>query len=80
MAKLPGGPAGLAVRRVNAETVKAFLRALEDRFNDPSSGPGKAYLRLLVDEIKLDGNKLVFPRKPSARSRRHWLPPEKKAG
>ena len=49
----------LAVRRVNAETVKAFCAALKDRFNDPASGLGKAYLRLLVDEIKLDGNELV---------------------
>jgi site-specific DNA recombinase len=47
------------VRRVNADTVKAFCAALKDRFNDPASGLGKAYLRLLVDEIKLDGNEPV---------------------
>ena len=58
MAKLRDRQA-LAVRRVNAETVKAFCAALKDRFNDPASGLGKAYLRLLVDEIKLDGNELV---------------------
>ena len=58
MAKLRDRQA-LAVRRVNAETVKAFCAALKDRFNDPTSGLGKAYLRLLVDEIKLDGNELV---------------------
>ena len=44
---------------LDAETVKAFCAALKDRFNDPTSGLGKAYLRLLVDEIKLDGNELV---------------------
>jgi hypothetical protein len=26
---------------------------------DPSSGLGKAYLRLLVDEIRLDGDELI---------------------
>ena len=46
-------------RHVNADTVKAFCTALKERFNDPSSGLGKAYLRLLVDEIRLDGNALV---------------------
>ena len=58
MAKLKDRQA-LAVRRVKADTAKAFFAALKDRFNDPASGLGKAYLRLLVDEIKLDGNELV---------------------
>jgi len=49
----------LALRRVNAETVNAFCSALKERFSDPTSGLGKAYLRLLVDEIRLDGNELV---------------------
>ena len=47
------------MRRVNADTVKAFCAAPKERFTDPASGLGKAYLRLLVDEIKLDGNELV---------------------
>ncbi len=47
------------MRRVNADTVKAFCAALRERFNDPASGLGKAYLRLLIDEIKLYGNELV---------------------
>jgi hypothetical protein len=58
MAKLKDRQA-LAVRRVNAETIKAFCAALKERFADPASGLGKAYLRLLVDEIRLDGNVLV---------------------
>jgi len=58
MAKLKDRHA-IAVRRVNPETVKAFCAALKERFNDPTSGLGKAYLRLLVDEIRLDGNELV---------------------
>ena len=49
----------VAVRRVNADTMKAFCAALKERFTDPASGLGKAYLGLLVDEIKLDGNELV---------------------
>lgn len=49
----------LAVRHVNADTVKAFCAALKERFNDPASGLGKAYLRLLVDDITLHGNELV---------------------
>ena len=58
MAKLKDRQA-LAVRRVNADTVKTFCAALKERFTDPTSGLGKAYLRLLVDDIKLDGNELV---------------------
>jgi len=49
----------LAVRRVNADTVQGFGAALKERFADPTSGLGKAYPRLLVDEIRLDGNELV---------------------
>jgi site-specific DNA recombinase len=52
----------LAVRRVNADTVKTFCSALKERFADPTSGLGKAYLRLLVDEIKPSGNELVVRR------------------
>jgi site-specific DNA recombinase len=58
MAKLKDRNA-LAVRRVNADTVNAFCTALKERFTDCTSGLGKAYLRLLVDEIKLDGNELI---------------------
>jgi site-specific DNA recombinase len=47
------------MRCVNADTVKTFCVALKERFNDPASGLGKAYLRLLVDEIKLDGDQLI---------------------
>ncbi len=58
MAKLKDRQA-LAMRRVNGDTVKTFCVALKERFNDPASGLGKAYLRLLVDEIKLDRNELI---------------------
>ncbi len=46
--------------RVNSDTVKAFCTVLRERFDDPGSGLGKAYLRLLVEEIKLDGNELII--------------------
>jgi hypothetical protein len=58
MAKLKCRQA-LAVQRVNHETVAAFCTALKERSADPTSGPGKAYLRLRVDEIRLVGNELV---------------------
>ena len=44
----------------NSDTVNAFCVALKERFNDPTSGLGKAYLRLLVDEIKLGGDELII--------------------
>ena len=61
MAKLKDRQA-LAVHRVNTDTVKAFCSALKQRFNDATSGLGKAYLRLLLDEIKLQGDELVVQR------------------
>ena len=38
--------------------VKKFTHALRSRFLDTASGFGKAYLNLLVDEIRLDGDEL----------------------
>ena len=38
--------------------VQKFARTLRTRLLDTASGFGKAYLNLLVDEIRLDGNKL----------------------
>ena len=40
--------------------MQAFCAALKERFGDATSGLGKAYLRLLVDEIRLAGNELVI--------------------
>ncbi len=60
MAKLKDRQA-LAVRRVNADTVQAFCTALKERFTDPTSGLGKAYLRLLVDDIRFDGSDWSSP-------------------
>ncbi|MBI4192946.1 MAG: recombinase zinc beta ribbon domain-containing protein [Betaproteobacteria bacterium] len=38
--------------------VQKFTRGLRSRLLDTASGFGKAYINLLVDEIRLDGNKL----------------------
>lgn len=38
--------------------IAKFTRALRVRLLDTASGFGKAYLNLLVDEIRLDGNEL----------------------
>ena len=38
--------------------IQKFTTALRTRFLDTASGFGKAYLNLLVDEIRLDGNEL----------------------
>ncbi len=38
--------------------IECFSNALECRLKDIRTGFGKAYLRLLVDEIRLEGNEL----------------------
>ena len=38
--------------------LSGFCEALKDRLTDPASGFGKAYLRLLVDEVRLEGREL----------------------
>ncbi len=38
--------------------ITALSEALKGRFTDPSSGLGKAWLRLIVDEIRLEGAEL----------------------
>jgi hypothetical protein len=65
---------------VNADTVNAFCAALKERFTDPASGLGKACLRLLVEEIRLDGNELVVTGRHRRLGGRYRLHGEKKAG
>jgi hypothetical protein len=38
--------------------IQAFSKALEARLKDVRNGFGKVYLRLLVQEIRLEGNEL----------------------
>ena len=44
--------------KVDSSKIQAFAKVLEARLKDVRNGFGKAYLRLLVDEIRLDGNEL----------------------
>ena len=46
------------LNRLTPAHVQKFTRALRTRLLDTASGFGKAYLNLLVDEIRLDGNEL----------------------
>jgi site-specific DNA recombinase len=48
----------LSLQKVSPVKVDAFCRALKKRLTDPASGLGKAYLRLVVDEIRLEGDEL----------------------
>jgi site-specific DNA recombinase len=48
----------LAVQKIDTGKVEAFCEALKARMTDAQSGLGKAYLRLLVDEIRLEGDEL----------------------
>ena len=47
-----------ALPKVDSRRIEAFSKVLEARLKDVSSGFGKAYLRMLVDEIRLEGNEL----------------------
>jgi len=48
----------MPLRSLTAKHTEAFSRALRARLLNAESGFGKAYLSLLVDEIRLDGNEL----------------------
>jgi DNA invertase Pin-like site-specific DNA recombinase len=48
----------LPLSTITPAQVERFARALQTRLLDTASGFGKAYLNLLVDEIRLDGNEL----------------------
>ena len=47
-----------ALPKLNASTLEAFSNVLKARLKDVGNGFGKAYLRLLVDEIRLEGSEL----------------------
>ena len=44
--------------KIDSSKIQAFSKVLEARLKDVRNGFGKAYLRLLVDEIRLEGNEL----------------------
>jgi site-specific DNA recombinase len=47
-----------ALPKVDSSKIQAFSKVLEARLKDVRNGFGKAYLRLLVVEIRLEGNDL----------------------
>jgi len=51
--------ASFASIRLDPATIDTFCRVLKGRLTDSDSGLGKAYLRLVVDEIRLDGDQLT---------------------
>jgi site-specific DNA recombinase len=48
----------LPLDKIKPGHVNAFCSALKIKLQDKSSGLGKEYLKLLVDEIRVDGNKV----------------------
>ena len=60
--------------------VQKFTRVLRTRLLDTASGFGKAYLNLLVDEIRLDGNELHIKGSDRALARAVSLSKEGKLG
>ena len=47
-----------AMPKVRASSAQAFAKVLQSRLKDVRNGFGKAYLRILVDEIRLEGDEL----------------------
>jgi len=51
---------GVGLQKVDPAKIDAFCDALKDWMSDPGSGFGRAYLRLLMDEIRLQGRELTM--------------------
>ena len=49
----------IALTELSPKQITTFCAALRDRLLDPDTGFGKAYVNLLVDEIRLEGNELT---------------------
>ena len=50
----------LPIKSITNRHINAFCAALKKRFNDSDSGFGKGYIRLLVDEIRIENNHAVM--------------------
>ncbi len=50
----------LPIDKISKNEIEAFCKALKKRFNDPPSGFGKAYIKLLVDEIRIEKKQAVM--------------------
>ncbi|WP_424399114.1 zinc ribbon domain-containing protein [Methylomonas methanica] len=47
-------------RNINQKQIDGFCQALRARLLDKSSGFGKGYLKLLVDEVRIDGKQAIM--------------------
>ena len=50
----------LPIKSITNRHIEAFCAALKKRFNDSDSGFGKGYIKLLVDEIRIENNQAVM--------------------
>ncbi len=50
----------LPIDKISKNEIEAFCKALKKRFNDSESGFGKAYIKLLVDEIRIEKKQAVM--------------------
>ena len=53
-------PKALPLHKISKNEIEAFCKALKKRFNDSESGFGKAYIKLLVDEIRIEKKQVVM--------------------
>jgi site-specific DNA recombinase len=80
-AKLGQDRARIELKKIDPGMVEAFCLALKERFADPASDFGKVYLRLVVDEIRLEGRELQIRGSYALRSpMRSGFGKEKKLG
>lgn len=50
----------MPVAQLGPKNITVFCNALKKKLRDPSSNFGKKYLRLLVDEIRVDGQEVLL--------------------
>jgi site-specific DNA recombinase len=50
----------LPIDKISKREIEAFCKALKNRFNDAESGFGKAYIKVLVDEIRIEKKQAVM--------------------
>ena len=54
------------ISKIGMKTIKEFCAVLKERLKDSASHFGKAYLRLLIDEIRIKGKEILIKGKYSA--------------
>ena len=53
------GKKELSLRKINSTHIEAFCSALKQKIRDSASHFGREYLRLLLDEIVVDGKEVI---------------------